>query len=185
MWHSGLTTISRSIIGEMEHEGEEPCMSLEKQKDEADASRECVSQLGDLLGYHLRRASLVDLLGATAALDTVNTRPVPMSVLLSIIEKPGISSAEICRTLGMQRANIVPILAELEQRGFFLRESDRSDQRIQRLFATVRGSEEGARWLALAAEHENKVFGRLTVEERADLRLMLAKIWQENGPGQG
>lgn len=160
-------------------------MSLEKQKDEAYASRECVTQLGDLLGYHLRRASVVDLVGAAAALETVNTRPVPMSVLLSIIEKPGISSAGICRALGMQRANIVPILADLEQRGLFLRESDRSDQRVQRLFATVRGSEEGARWLALAAEHENKSFGRLTVEERADLRRILAKLWQEDATRQG
>jgi len=42
-----------------------------------------------------------------------------MSVLSVMIENPGITSAEICRMLGMQRANIVSILAELEARGLF------------------------------------------------------------------
>ncbi len=160
-------------------------MSLTNQNDQAETREVCVRQLDDLIGYNLRRASVFDLLGAVAALEAVNARPVAMSVLLSIIETPGISAAEICRALGMQRANIVPVLAELEQRGFFLRESDRSDQRVQRLFATVKGEEEGARWLALVAERENETFHRLTPAERRQLRSLLARIWQESGPKQG
>lgn len=142
-------------------------------------------RLDELLGYHLRRASVFDLQGAVSALERANTRPVPMSVLLSIIETPGISSAEICRALGMQRANIVPILAELEERGLFLREVDESDQRIQRLFPTRRGETAAAEWLALVSEHERSMLRRLTVEEQTELRRLLAKIWQEDGPKQG
>ena len=107
-------------------------MPLEKTQPEQDPEDAKICRLQDLVGYHLRRASVFDLQGAVSALEPANTRPVPMSVLLSIIETPGISSAEICRALGMQRANIVPILAELEERGLFLREADESDQRIDR-----------------------------------------------------
>ncbi|OAP44160.1 hypothetical protein ATC00_24525 [Sinorhizobium americanum] len=45
--------------------------------------------LGDLLGYHLLRASAFDPQGALSALEPANTRPVPTNVLLSIIETPG------------------------------------------------------------------------------------------------
>ncbi|MCJ7995395.1 winged helix-turn-helix transcriptional regulator [Rhizobium cremeum] len=159
-------------------------MPLEMPKREEDVEASIV-RLEDLVGYHLRRASVFDLQGAVSALEPANTRPVPMSVLLSIVEMPGISSADICRALGMQRANIVSILADLEERGLFLREADSSDQRIQRLFPTRRGEEEAARWLALIADHERNMLCRLSAAEQKELRRLLAKIWQEDGPKQG
>ncbi|TSE13405.1 winged helix-turn-helix transcriptional regulator [Mesorhizobium intechi] len=141
-----------------------------------------VSKLEHLIGYHLRRASLLDLQGVAAALETVNTRIVPMSVLAVMVEYPGTTSAQICRILGMQRANIVSILAELEARGLFFREVDSSDQRVQRLFPTQRGAEESSRWLNLLAEHERHMFGRLSDREQAELRRLLSKLWQEDEP---
>lgn len=160
-------------------------MPLETSRHEGEADGAPIRRLEDLIGYHLRRASIFDLQGAASALEPANTRPVPMSVLLSIIEMPGVSSAEICRALGMQRANIVSILAELEERGLFLRETDAADQRIQRLFPSRRGQEEAARWLSLIAEHEHNMLCRLSGAERNELRRLLAKIWQEDGPKQG
>jgi DNA-binding MarR family transcriptional regulator len=152
---------------------------MPKAGDDAETS---VSRLEHLVGYHLRRASVFDLQGAVPALEPASTRPVPMSVLLSIVEMPGISSADICRALGMKRANIVSILADLEERGLFLREADSSDQRIQRLFPTRRGEEEAVRWLAMIAEHERSMLYRLSAAEQNELRRLLAKIWQEDGP---
>ena len=65
-------------------------LEMPKVEDDAEAS---INRLEDLVGYHLRRASVFDLQGAVPALDPAKTRPVPMSVLLSIVEMPGISSA--------------------------------------------------------------------------------------------
>lgn len=160
-------------------------MSSEMPQLEAEATEAPIRRLEDLIGYHLRRASVFDLQGAAAALAPANTRTVPMSVLLSIVEAPGISSAAICRALGMQRANIVSILAELEERGLFLRETDAADQRIQRLFPSRRGQEDALRWLELIAEHERNMLCRLSRDEQNELRRLLAKIWQEDGPQQG
>lgn len=137
-------------------------------------------RLEDLVGYHLRRASVFDLQGAVAALEAANTRPVPLSVLLSIVETPGITAAEICRSLGMQRANIVSILAELEERGLFLREADLADQRVQRLFPTRRGEEEASNGLVRIMAHERAMLQRLTASEQTELRRLLAKIWQDD-----
>lgn len=136
-------------------------------------------RLQDLVGYHLRRASVSDLHGAVAALEQVGLRTVPVSVLLTIVGEPGISSAEICRALSIQRANIVPILADLEKRGLFLREADPGDNRIQRLFATGRGKEEAARALSLLVAHEERLLSRLDAGERDCLRSLLAKVWQQ------
>lgn len=139
-------------------------------------------RLSDLVGYHLRRASVFDLNGAVAALEPEGLRPVPMSVLQSIVEQPGISAAEVCRALGMQRANIVPVLADLDRRGFFLREADPADNRIQRLFPTRRGLEEAQRALARVAAHEARMLARLSPAERAELRRLLGLIWKTDSP---
>ncbi|EKJ8518157.1 MarR family transcriptional regulator [Pseudomonas aeruginosa] len=155
-------------------------MSLEMPQDDHVMADDPASRLEELVGYHLRRASVFDLQGAVSALEATNTRPVPLSVLVCIQETPGISSAEICRRLGMQRANIVSILANLEERGLFLRETDAADQRIQRLFPTRRGEAEAAHGLALLTEHERRLLHRLSAAEQKELRRLLAKIWQED-----
>lgn len=137
-------------------------------------------KLSDLVGYHLKRASAVDLHGANAALAETGLRTVPMSVLLAVVENSGTSSADICRCLQMQRANIAPILANLEARDLIKRLPDPNDNRIQRLVATTKGCIEARRMLALAANHERFMLQRLTPAEQNELRRLLALIWKDD-----
>ncbi|RKD35733.1 DNA-binding MarR family transcriptional regulator [Rhizobium sp. WW_1] len=137
-----------------------------------------VRSLEDLVGYHLRRASVMDLQGSTAALADVNLRPVSMSVLCNVIEKPGATAAEICRVLDMQRSNIVSILADLEGQGLVLRETDETDQRIQRLYATKRGFDVTSNSFALLSAHEERLLVNLHPSERSELLRLLSLIWQ-------
>ena len=156
-----------------------------KSRHAAGVAREVGVQLQDFIGYHLRRASVFDLQGAVAALEPLELRTIPMSVLLTVVEEPGISSAEICRVLGMQRANIVPVLADLDNRGLFLREPDPSDNRIQKLFPTQKGREEAARAIALITAHEERMLARLDAGERRELRRLLEKVWQQDKDSKG
>lgn len=135
--------------------------------------------LDGLIGYHLRRASLVDIAGVMAVLADADIRPVPFSVLAIVVENPGVTAAEICRQLAIQRGNIVPILADLESYGLLVREADPDDQRIQRLHATKAGRASYADWLAGIQTHEEHLLRRLTAAERAILRELLEKIWRE------
>ncbi len=143
-------------------------------------------RLDELLGYHLRRASVFDLQGAVSALEPANTRPVPMSVLLSIIETPGISSAgnlpvrSACREQTSYRS-----WQSSRNGGFSCARWTSPISASQRLFPTRRGETAAAEWLALVSEHERSMLRRLTVEEQSELRRLLAKIWQEDGPKQG
>ncbi|MEI3855910.1 MULTISPECIES: MarR family winged helix-turn-helix transcriptional regulator [unclassified Ensifer] len=141
------------------------------------------SALLSLVGYHLRRASVFDLNGAVEALAQVDARPISLSVLLCMVEKPGLTSAEICRILGMQRANIVQFLTDLEAKGLFTREAEASDQRVQRLFPTEAGREAAADWLHRLNEHEDRMLERLDAQERAELRRLLSKVWMD-APGR-
>src|SRR5690349_24468532 len=98
------------------------------------------STLEDYLGYHLRRASIRDLNGLSAALGD-EVKPVPFTVLCLIEESPGVTAAEIGRALRLQRANLAPMLAEFDGRGLVERRPDREDNRIQRLHLSPAGAE--------------------------------------------
>ncbi|WP_338323046.1 MarR family winged helix-turn-helix transcriptional regulator [Falsirhodobacter deserti] len=136
--------------------------------------------LGNMVGYHLRRASVQDMAGAVAVLRPAGARPITVSVLLCIVETPGITSAQICRVLGMQRANIVQFLADLEARNLFIREADPQDQRVHRLFATKEGEEAARDWLDRLRLHEDRMLRNLSADERAELRRLLELVWSED-----
>ena len=136
------------------------------------------SVLDDYVGYHLRRASILDLNAFARALADENIKQVPFAVLCMIDEDPGITAAEIARLTGLQRANLAPMLAELEGRGLVDRLPDREDHRVQRLHLTAEGAASLARWRERVLEHEGRLLRNLTEDEQATLRRLLAKVWK-------
>lgn len=136
------------------------------------------SFLEDLLGYHLRRASIRDLAGFSKALGD-EMKMVPFTVLCLIGEAPGITAAEIGRRIGLQRANLAPMLAEFDSRALIERRPDRQDHRVQRLHLSPAGAEALAGWQARIIAQEEVTFGALGPGERQTLRRLLAKVWKE------
>lgn len=134
-------------------------------------------RLEDLVGYYLRRVSLLDMNEFIAHFADVKLRPIPFSVLCMIDEHPGSTGADICRMLGLQRANMVPILADLDEDHLIERRAETGDQRKQCLFLTEKGAANLAQWRARARAHESRLLSRLTAAERTSLRRILAKIW--------
>ena len=94
-----------------------------------------------------------------------------------INEQPGRTSAEICRILGLQRANIVPLLDDLSSAGLIHRVEDENDKRIQRLYLTDAGYDVLETWHEIALSHEDRVMAKLSLSERQTLRDLLIKIW--------
>jgi DNA-binding MarR family transcriptional regulator len=137
------------------------------------------SVLEDLLGYHLRRASIRDLNDFARVLGD-EIRPVPFTVLCLIDEEPGITASDICRKIGLQRANLAPMLAELEGRSLIERRADREDHRVQRLHLSGAGTAALAGWRARVLEREARLFGNLTQAERGTLLRLLTKLWKED-----
>lgn len=131
-----------------------------------------------LVGYHLRRAWVRNIAHFTQILGD-DIKPVPFTVLCTIDETPGITAAEIGRRLRLQRANLAPMLADLEGRGLIERRPDREDHRVQRLHISAAGSTALAGWKERVLVQEERSFGALSAEERDALICLLAKVWND------
>lgn len=137
------------------------------------------ARLDDLVGYNLRRASALMLSDFGAMFAGTSLRPTSFSVACVIEEQPGMTSAEICRILGLQRANIVTLLAELDSADVIRRVDDADDKRIQRLYLNEERRGDLRIWRAMAGEHEERVLKRLSADERDALLAMLRRIWRD------
>lgn len=138
---------------------------------------EITERLEDLVGYHLRRVSLIDMNSFINHFADDNLRPIPFSILCLIDENPGCSAADIGRMLNLQRANMVHLLAELDDDNLIERRVEEGDKRKQSLFLTAHGATRLAEWRRRVHQHESELLCRLTVAERATLLRLLAKIW--------
>lgn len=131
-----------------------------------------------LIGYHLRRAWMRNLGDFTEAFGD-EIKPVPFSVLCLIDQSAGITAAEIGRQLKLQRANLAPMLGDLEGRGLIERRPDREDHRVQRLHLSAEGAATLAGWQARNIEQEARSFAALSTEERDTLIALLSKVWAD------
>ena len=91
------------------------------------------SALEDYLGYHLRRASILDMADFVRHFADARSKPVPFRRALPDRRDTGDHRRRIGRKAALQRANLAPLLAEFEERGLIERHPDRQDHRIQRL----------------------------------------------------
>jgi len=137
-------------------------------------------QLGGLVGYQLRRASAAMMADFSSELSSAALRPVQFAILSLIAENDGTSQTELCRELSVQKANMVPLIAELERRGLLARKPAPLDRRVQLLTLTDKAEHELPAWRALVACHEERFFGALSAAERATLLKLLRKLWAEN-----
>jgi len=134
-----------------------------------------------LLGYHLRRLSVLVMADFTEALAPLGLKPAEASVLYAVAAAPGLTQSDVGKMLGIQRANMAPLIAGLIQLG--LVERDRVDGRSQALRLTVAG--EAARIAAVAANHmhEERMFGSLGKPARARMVAQLRSLWQAHCGG--
>jgi DNA-binding MarR family transcriptional regulator len=125
------------------------------------------------VGYRLRRAQLAIFARVTRDLQALELRPGQVGVLTLIERNPGLTQAEVCGALGIQRANLVTLINSLEARGIVERQAVADDRRSNALVVTERGK----RLLRKAAEAhrsaEAAITRRLGVQGRDRLLAML------------
>lgn len=92
-----------------------------------------------LVGYMLRQSQLVIHHEFHAAVKQENIRAPQFSILEIIHRNPSIRPSDISKSLGISRANLVPLLAELEAGGTISRKTDETDGRAQALHLTPSG----------------------------------------------
>ncbi len=132
--------------------------------------------LADYLGYALRRAQLSTVSEFVGALKEVDLRPTQFAVLTLIKENPGVRQTEVCAALGIQKANFVPLLNELQRRGFALRKTGVSDRRSSALHLTTHGAAVLERARSLHESCEAGLAARLGTRGRDQLLSLLYRL---------
>jgi len=132
--------------------------------------------LNGYIGYLLRRAQMWAMTGFLETMKEVDLRPTQYSVLILINENPGIRQTEVCAALGLQKANFVPLLNELERRGLALRKVGAPDRRSSALYLTSQGETLLQQANELHSKWEGQIAARLGARGQEQLRELLQKL---------
>ena len=127
-------------------------------------------------GYALRRAANATAAELSARLLPLDLRQSDASLLLLVSVNPGATSSALGRALGIERANMVPLLKRLEEAGLIAREA--IDGKSQGLRLTPEGQRrlDAARKVIEAFEAE--LLSRVPAEHRDHLLPALNAIWR-------
>jgi len=140
--------------------------------DEVDAS-----YLEGLIGYNARRAALAVIEVFLERMAIYNLRPVDFSVLSLVTHNPGITSRQLCSTLGILPPNLVGMINALEKRELIERQPHPRDGRAMGLHLTTGGQKLMRDAERTAAELESAVAARLSASEARTLIRLLKKIY--------
>ncbi len=132
--------------------------------------------LGEIVGYHMRRASGVVANDFSRAIAATGMRQVLFGVLSIVGANPGINQGSVGRALNIQRANMVSLVNELVDRGLVLREAAAEDRRAFALSLTSKGVEMMETCLAQIRAHEDSLMADMSAGERAMLISLLGRI---------
>ena len=143
------------------------------------AAERSASLLDGLVGYALRRAHNRMMADLAPTLAPLELRPVLFAMLAVIRANPDIIQMGLGTQLGIQRANLVPLINELTGRNLITRRADPRDRRALTLHLTREGEALLDQAATLIAEHEGRMLARLSATERNRLLELLEKIAAE------
>ena len=132
--------------------------------------------LDGLIGHQLRRTTHAISADFMAAFEGMRLRPILFAIMAVIAGTPGIIQMEIGKALAIHRANLVPLLKELDERGLIVRRVAAHDRRAFALELTQSGEGLFDEALRRMRQHESRFFGLLTARERDALRRILLKL---------
>src|SRR5208337_1637891 len=112
-----------------------------------------MTPLSGYVGYALRRAQGAIFADFNQTLAQLNLRPGQFAVLVLIDQNPGASQSSVSAALGIQKANFVATITNLEKRGLVRRRKTDSDARTYLLGLTSRGRSVLQRASELQSQH--------------------------------
>jgi len=128
------------------------------------------------MGYNLRHAHGVQKQRFAAVFGPLGIRPVTLSVLGTIYDNPGITQADLGKKLRIKRANMVPVMAELEGRNLIARRPSDSDRRAHVVALTPAGTKFTLKLLDLHRRLEADLARELGLRERDQLLDLLKRF---------
>jgi DNA-binding MarR family transcriptional regulator len=136
------------------------------------------SFLETLIGYNARRAALAVIGVFMERMAPYRLKPVDFSVLSLVAHNPGITSRQLCTTLGILPPNLVGMVNGFEKRELLSRKPHPRDGRAMGLHLTPAGQKLVRDAEKTAAALESEVGARLTPGELQTLLVLLKKIYK-------
>jgi DNA-binding MarR family transcriptional regulator len=130
-----------------------------------------VDPMSGRLGYLLRRVSVLMMADLGARLEPTGLRPAEVTILLLIGANPGCQQGEVGEMLGIKRANMVPLISGLVEKG--LVDRARADGRSHALSLTAKGRASATMINKLLDRHETAFLAKL---DRKALSGLLAAL---------
>jgi len=130
--------------------------------------------LEDLIGYSLNHAARMMMMEFSRRLGELGLGASSASVLLLVNANPGITQSELCLLLGMQRANMTPLMRLLEHRALVRKEPTSS--RRQALSITPTGAQLCTRTLGVINEFERDIYATLSATQRKNMLANVKRI---------
>ncbi len=126
-------------------------------------------------GYVLKRASAATLSELNRRLAPLDLRHGDAAFLLLIEALPGANQSEVGRILDIERANMVPLVARLDARGWI--ERRKVDGRSSGLFLTSAGRAGLAKTRAVVEKYEAELIRRVPAKLRPAVLPILLALW--------
>ena len=137
------------------------------------------SFLETLLGYNARRAALAVIDRFLEGMEPYQLKPVDFSVLSLVAHNPGITSRQLCSTLGILPPNLVGMVNMLQKRELIARRPHPTDGRAMGLHLTPAGQKLVRDAEKTAASIEAGVASRLSAAELRTLIALLKKVYKQ------
>lgn len=137
--------------------------------------------LSQFIGYNLKRALSVVQADLAHVLAAFGLRAVSYSALLVIVRTPGISQSDLADALRIEKSNLVQLIDDLAGRGLVTRSPVPGDRRRHALIPAEAGIALAEAATRAVQAHEDKVFGALSLVERATLVHLLRRVWAMPG----
>lgn len=141
-------------------------------------------ELGDLLGYRLRRAQMAMYRDYIASIADLEVTQKQTAILWLINNNPGASQAAVANALEMDRPSMMAVIDRLQERGLITRDRSDVDRRRQELHLTPSGDSMLAKLRGRIAKHEQRMRALFTEAEMNALLSALRKL-QDAATGRG
>ena len=136
-----------------------------------------LGRLGSFLGFRLRRVQNQLSRDFSAKTRDWGMRAGMFSALEIIASNPGVSQATLSEEVGLDKSAIVPLVDDLERRGWVTRTRSTTDRRRNHLDITDAGRDELDKLFAYLSETEEAGLAMLDDEERAIVSRALDKVY--------
>ena len=144
-----------------------------------DTDRAAGVSLGPLAGYvgfMLRRIQTAVFSDFIASLEQLDLRPAQYSLLEVIDANPGLRQSDAAAALGIQKANFVALVQELERRSLVQRRRSNADRRANSLHLLPRGRRMLAAARDLHDAQESRFAAQLGAQDRERLLTLLSRL---------